>query len=133
MHVPEAFSPHKRSISMTPLLPLEVLRLSLNPSATGYWNTAALTVVALVAGALARLTVVAVRSPLERPRALGLAAVIMSVMGVAVSVSVSRFGFGPGVGLLSRYVSTAKNGARIAMDKRPYDSVRHSKAVDCAR
>lgn len=86
---------------------LEFVSLSLYSSVSGYWKAAALTVVALVVAALTRLTVVAVRLPHERPRALGLAAVIFSIIGVAVSVGVSRSGFGPGAGLASRYVSLA--------------------------
>jgi len=86
---------------------LEFLSLSINLSGAGYWKAASLTVVAMLAAALIRLILVAVGLPHERPRALGLAAVIMSMMGLAVSVGVSRSGFGPGMGLSSRYVTLA--------------------------
>ena len=89
-HHPSA--PSLRGIVRTTL---EFLSLSLYSSVSGYWKAAALTVVALVAAALMRLTAVVVRSPHERPRAVGLAAVILSTMGVAISVGLSRSGFRP--------------------------------------
>ena len=106
-YVRPAHHPSAPSLSAVVSTTLEFLSLSLCPSVPGYWKAAALTVVALVAVALTRLTVVAVRLPHERPRALGLAAVIFSIIGVAVSVGVSRSGFGPGAGLASRYVCLA--------------------------
>ena len=86
---------------------LEFLSLSINLGATGYWMAASLTVLALAATTLIRLSMLAARSPHERPRALGLAAIIISMIGLAVSVGVSRSGFGPGMGLSSRYVVLA--------------------------
>jgi hypothetical protein len=59
----------------------------------------------LAAITLLRLLVVARRSPEERPRALCLAAVFLSLLGVAAAVGVSRSGFGPGSGLASRYLT----------------------------
>ena len=56
---------------------------------------------------LARLTAVAVKLPHERPRAIGLAAVILSTMGVAIAVGVASSGVGPGQGFASRYVPLA--------------------------
>ena len=106
-YVKPAHHPSAPSLSAVASTTLEFLSLSVCPSVPGYWKAAALTVVALVAVALIRLTVVAVRLPHERPRALGLAAVIFSIIGVAVSVGVSRSGFGPGAGLASRYVCLA--------------------------
>ncbi|MBV8487921.1 MAG: hypothetical protein JO161_06545 [Planctomycetaceae bacterium] len=86
---------------------LEFLSLSIHPDFGGYWKAAALIVAAMLAMALVRLAMVAIKLPHERPRAFGLAAVILSMMGVAVSVGVSRCGFGPGAGLASRYVTLA--------------------------
>ena len=63
-------------------------------------------VVALLAAVtLIRLAIVARRSPAERPRAFGLIAVLLSLLGVAAAVGVSRSGLGPGFGLSSRYIS----------------------------
>jgi len=106
-YVKPAHHPSAPSLGAIVRTSLEVLSLPLSSRTAGYWKTAAVTMVALVAVALIRLTAVAVRLPQERPRALGLAAVILSMMGVAISVGVSRSGFGPGAGLLSRYVSLA--------------------------
>jgi hypothetical protein len=86
---------------------LEFLSLPVTSVPTKFRMAASLTTLALIAVALIRLTLVAVRLPHERPRAAGLAAVIMSMMGVAVSVGVSRCGLGPGAGLASRYVPLA--------------------------
>src|SRR5208283_5293060 len=86
---------------------LKFLSLSMISGATDYWIAASLTALVLVAAALIRLTLVAVRLPHERPRAFGLAAVIMSMMGLAVSVGVARSGLDPSMGLSSRYVTLA--------------------------
>jgi hypothetical protein len=87
---------------------LECLSLSLVCSGSvGYWKDAAVIVVAMIVAALVRLIVVAARLPHERPRAIGLAAVILSTIGVAVAVGKASAGFGPGAGLTSRYVTLA--------------------------
>ena len=86
---------------------LKFLSLSIISGATDYWIAASLTALVLVAAALIQLTFVAMRLPHERPRAFGLAAVIMSMMGLAVSVGVSRSGLDPSMGLASRYVTLA--------------------------
>jgi len=63
-------------------------------------------VVALLAAiTLIRLVIVARRSPAERPRASGLIAVLLSLLGVAAAVGVSRSGFGLGAAVSSRYIS----------------------------
>jgi hypothetical protein len=102
-YVRPAHIPLSSSLGAIVSTALEFLSLSVNPAAFEYWMAAALTTLALVAGALIRLSLVAVRLPHERPRAIGLAAVLMSIMGVAVSVGVSRAGYG----LMSRYVTLA--------------------------
>ncbi|MGO9596802.1 MAG: hypothetical protein ACLP7Q_02145 [Isosphaeraceae bacterium] len=86
---------------------LEFLSLSINSGATVYWQAASLTVLALATTTLIRLSIIAARLPHERPRAFGLAAIIISMTGLAISVGVSRSGFGPGMGLSSRYVALA--------------------------
>jgi hypothetical protein len=86
---------------------LEFLSMSICSSlaAIEYRMAASLTILTLVAVALIRLSLAAVRLPHERPRAIGLAAVIMSIMGVAVSVGLARSGYGSWAGLAGRYVS----------------------------
>ena len=86
---------------------LRFLSLSINSGATKYWMATSLTTLALTGAALVRLSLVAVRLPHERPRAFGLAAVIMSMMGLALSVGVSRSGLDPVMGLSPRYVTLA--------------------------
>ncbi|MGO9596803.1 MAG: hypothetical protein ACLP7Q_02150 [Isosphaeraceae bacterium] len=86
---------------------LKFLSLSMISGATDYWIAASLAALVLVAAALIRLTLVAVRLPHERPRAFGLAAVILSMMGLAVSVGVSRSGLDPSMGFAGRYVTLA--------------------------
>ncbi len=54
---------------------------------------------------LVRLAGVAVRSPDERPRAFGLIAIIVSMLGTAVAVGLSRSGLGPGAGRATRYIT----------------------------
>jgi hypothetical protein len=63
--------------------------------------------VILVTATLVLLGIVSVRSPGERPRALALVAIILSMFAVAVSVGFSRSGLGPRAGLVSRYVNLA--------------------------
>ncbi len=73
----------------------------------GHWKPPALTVLAMVTAALARLALVAVKSPRERPRVFGLIALILSVMVTATAVGVASSGVGPDEGLTSRYVTLA--------------------------
>jgi hypothetical protein len=62
-------------------------------------------VVALLAAiTLIHLAIVALHSPVARPRVFGLIAVLLSLLGVAAAVGVSRSGLGPGAGLGSRYI-----------------------------
>jgi hypothetical protein len=86
---------------------LELLSLSINSGFTEYWMAASLIALVLVVTALIRLSLVAVRLLHERPRAFGLAALFLSMMGLAVSVGLSRAVLGPGAGLASRYVPLA--------------------------
>jgi hypothetical protein len=73
----------------------------------GYWWPAGLTVLLLAVATLLRLAVVGLRQPEERPRVLGLSAVILAVLCVAAAVGVSRSGLGPASGLASRYITIA--------------------------
>ncbi len=106
-YVRPAHHPSAPSLGAIMQTTLEVLSLSLTTSAGSFWNAAGLAVLALVVGTLTRFVFIALRFPLQRPRALGLAAVIVALIGVALSVGVSRSGFGPGAGLQSRYVCLA--------------------------
>jgi hypothetical protein len=81
------------------------LSLAIYPDVTRYWWPAGWIVVALVGATLGLLAMVAVRTPGERPRALGLAAIIVSMLGVAGAVGISRAAFGPTAILASRYVT----------------------------
>ena len=99
-HVPAAQS--ARSVWSTTL---EFLSLVISPSGWGYWRPAGLAVFLLTAATVVHLVVVARRAPVERPRALGLIAVLSSMICVAAAVGLSRSGLGPGTGLNSRYVT----------------------------
>ena len=81
------------------------LSLAIYPDVTNYWWPAGWIVVALVGAMLGLLAIVIVRTPGERPRALGLAAIIVSMLGVAGAVGISRAAFGPSAILASRYVT----------------------------
>ncbi len=83
---------------------VEYLSLVVCPNVPGYWRPAGLIVVLLVAATLLRLAVVGLRAPAERPRAVGLIAVILSMLAVATAVGLSRSGLGPGFGLSGRYI-----------------------------
>jgi hypothetical protein len=100
-----AHHPPAPSLAAAASTTLECLSLIVCPNVSEYWWPAGLTVVLLVAATLLRLTVVGLRAPGERPRALGLIAVILSMLSVAAAVGLSRSGLGPGAGLASRYIT----------------------------
>jgi hypothetical protein len=83
------------------------LSLAIYPDVTNYWWPAGWIVVALVGATLGLLAIVIVRTPEERPRALGLAAILAAMVGVAGAVGISRAAFGPAAILASRYVTIA--------------------------
>jgi hypothetical protein len=72
-----------------------------------YWWPAGLLLLVVLIPTLILLAVVAIRRPDERPRSLGLLAVILSMLGVAAALGVSRGGLGSNGTLLSRYVTLA--------------------------
>jgi hypothetical protein len=84
---------------------LEYLSLVVCANAPNYWRLASLTVVLLVGVTLVRLVVVVLRHPQERPRALALSAMILSMLSAAVAVGLSRSYVGAVGGLASRYVT----------------------------
>jgi hypothetical protein len=81
------------------------LSLAVYPRITSYWWPAGLIVVALMIAALGLLAIASFRSPGERPRALGLVAIILSMLSVACTVAYSRAGWGLDAMLASRYVT----------------------------
>jgi hypothetical protein len=99
-HIPAAPSIRAASITM-----LESLSLTISPSAWGYWTAAGLAVVVVTLATILRLAFVAWRTPSERPRALGLCAMMVALLSVAAAVGFSRSGAGHGAGLAGRYVT----------------------------
>jgi hypothetical protein len=84
---------------------LKYLSLALYPHISSYRWPAGPILVAFVAATLGLLLIASCRAPDERPRALGLMAIILSMLCVALAVGVSRSGFGPDTALASRYVT----------------------------
>lgn len=84
---------------------VECLSLVIYPNIGTYWVPAGLLVAILIAATLSRLVIAGVRTPSERPRAAGLIAIILSILGVAAAVGLSRSGFGPGTGRATRYIT----------------------------
>jgi hypothetical protein len=86
---------------------LEVCGLVIEPVGWTHWPSAGLAVALLAAATLVLLAATAWRSPRERPRALGLFAILSSIMLIALSIGYSRSGLGPGNGWCSRYITAA--------------------------
>ncbi|QEH36653.1 hypothetical protein OJF2_52380 [Aquisphaera giovannonii] len=86
---------------------LQFLSLGLWPGGTRSWAAPGVIAVALASVALARLAHVAATRPSERPRALGLAAILLSTACVTATIGVSRSGLTPSSGLAGRYVCMA--------------------------
>ena len=101
-HIPRA--PSLAAIGSTTL---EVCSLVISPVGWNQRGTAGLAVVGFSTATALLLGIVAWRSPDQRPRALGLMAVLVSMLGIAASVGYSRSGLGPGSGGFSRYVTVS--------------------------
>jgi hypothetical protein len=84
---------------------LQALSLVISPSRWGYWMMTGWAVLLLAVVTVLKLGIIAWQSPPERPRALGLAAVTVALLGVAASVGISRSGLGQSAGLASRYIT----------------------------
>ena len=84
---------------------LEVCSLVASPVGWSHPVVAGLAVVLLACGTAVLLAITARTSPGERPRALGLMAVLASMFGIALAVGYSRSGLGPGSGAYSRYIT----------------------------
>lgn len=100
-----AHIPRAPSWSAVCLTTLEVFGLVLSPVGWSHPVAAGLAVVLLSGGTAVLLAVTAHTSPDERPRALGLTAVLASMFGIALAVGYSRSGLGPGSGAYSRYIT----------------------------
>jgi hypothetical protein len=109
LYVKDYTSPPKdgppASISAIVATTLQYLSLVVFPNVSRYWRLAAWVVVSLVTATLVQLTIIARRQPAERLRALGLIAIILSMLITAAAVGWSRAFLGEGMGLVSRYVT----------------------------
>lgn len=76
------------------------------PKTLEHRTLASIFVALLTAATLTRLLVVAWRAPNQRPRVFGFIAMIGAMLLSAASVGFTRSGFGPGMGMASRYVTT---------------------------
>ncbi len=106
-YVRPAGYPPPRSLADVASTTLGFLSLATYPSMSGYRWPAGAIIAILVLATLGLLAVSAVRSPGERPCALGIVAVILSIVGVAAAVGLSRAGLSPPARLASRYVTLA--------------------------
>ena len=100
-----SYHPSAPSMSAVALTTLECLSVVLCPNLGPYWMAAGLVVASIILGTLARLAIVGIRSPVDRPRAIGFIAIILGLLSMAVAVGVSRSGLGPGTGLANRYIT----------------------------
>jgi hypothetical protein len=104
-YVKPSHHPATPSIAAMASTTLECLSLVIYPNVGTYWKFAGLLVAFLVASTLVRLVIVGARTPSERPRSIGLIAIILSMLAIAAAVGVSRSGFGPGTGRATRYIT----------------------------
>jgi hypothetical protein len=86
---------------------LMYLSLGIYPQIATYWWPSGPIVVILVAATLVLLTIKGVRTPADRPRALGLLAFLLSMLCLGLSIAVSRAGLGSAAILSSRYITLA--------------------------
>jgi hypothetical protein len=100
-----SYHPPPPSLSAAASTTLACLSLAVCPSLATYWRPAGLLLLLLIGATLLRLAVVSIRVPAERPRALGLLAMILAILGMVVAIGISRSGFGPRMGLSSRYIT----------------------------
>jgi hypothetical protein len=104
-YVKPAHNPPPPSMSAICSATLEFCSLVISPVGWGYRWVAGLAVVLLSSATVILLGIVAWGSPDQRPRALGLMAVLMSMLGIAFAVGYSRSGLGPGSGGHGRYIT----------------------------
>jgi hypothetical protein len=104
-YVRPAHIPPATSVSAVCRTTLEVCSLVLSPTGWGYWRAAGLAVVLMSAATMILLGIVTWRVPEQRARAIGLIAVLLSLLGIALAVGYSRSGLGPGSGGFGRYIT----------------------------
>ena len=104
-YVKPAHHPMSPSFAALASTTLECLSLVIYPNIGTYWWPAGLLVALLIALTMVRLVIVGLRTPSERPRAIGLMSMILSMLGIAAAVGLSRSGFGPGTGRATRYIT----------------------------
>jgi hypothetical protein len=102
-----AWHPLARSPQVVAVGALRFLNLAFTPRVGEYWWPESLFLVAVVAATVLLLAVVACRMPSERPRALGLMAVVLSILNLAVVLGLARGRLAPIIPLMSRYVTLA--------------------------
>lgn len=85
----------------------EFLAMTLGTAAHENWARAAWAVGAVLVLDAALLLGTIIRSPAERRRALGLAALLVALLLLALEVGIGRSGFGPRAGLGARYATLA--------------------------
>jgi hypothetical protein len=99
------YHPLSRSMGTVAIGALKYLSLAVHPNTLHYWWPAGLFLLAILIATLHLLATASSRAPGERPRALGLMAIILSMISVAGAVGVSRSGLGESTTILSRYVT----------------------------
>jgi hypothetical protein len=104
-YVRPAYHPPPPSMRAIARTTIQYFSLVVAPYASDWWRLAGGGVVVLVAGTVLRLLTVALRSANERPRALGMVAILGAMCTAAGAVGYSRSGLGPSMGLASRYVT----------------------------
>jgi len=104
-YVRPPYHPAATSMAAVASSTLMYLSLAIYPDLGSYWEPAGWMLAVIVVSTLILLAAASLRSPVERPRALGLTAVILSMLCVAVAVGISRAGLGPVAILSSRYVT----------------------------
>lgn len=86
---------------------LMFLSLAVYPQIETFAWPSGLIAAAILAATLGRLAIVCIRSPGERPRAVGLIAIILSMVCVAAAVAAARASLGPERIMSSRYITLA--------------------------
>jgi MFS family permease len=100
-----SYHPLPHSMASAASSTLMYLSLAVFPQISLFWWPAGLIVVAILTATLVLLAIASLRSPDERPRALGLFAIILAMLCVAAAVAVSRAALGGDRIMSSRYIT----------------------------
>jgi hypothetical protein len=100
-----AYHPLSPSVRTVAMGALKYLSQGVYPNVLKYWRPAGRILLAILTATILRLAIVAFRTPGERPRALGLLAIILSMISVAAALGISRAGLGSNRTMLSRYIT----------------------------